>query len=69
MAFKVKEWARASKHFVCNECETMRKMYSVSVDDRALREIYMAPFQWVVREAKLIAMMTAWVSLFRENVF
>jgi beta-glucosidase len=47
------------KHFVCNECETFRKKYSANVGDRALREIYMAPFQWVLRETRPTAVMTA----------
>ena len=51
------------KHFVCNECETKRKKYSANVDDRTLREIYMAPFLWVVREAKPTAIMTAYNKL------
>ena len=47
------------KHFVCNECETSRKKYTANVDARTLREIYLSPFQWVLREARPTAIMTA----------
>lgn len=51
------------KHFVCNECETSRKQYSANVDERVLREIYLSPFQWVLREAQPTAIMTAYNKL------
>ena len=53
------------RHFVCNESETLRKQYSSDVDERTLREIYLAPFQWLVREAKPTAIMTSLV--YREE--
>lgn len=49
------------KHFACNESETLRKKYSCEVDERTLREIYLAPFQWLVRESKPTAIMTAYI--------
>ena len=51
------------KHFVCNECETSRKKYSANVDERTLREIYLSPFQWILREARPTAIMTAYNKL------
>jgi beta-glucosidase len=47
------------KHFVANESETMRRKCNSKVDQRTLREIYLAPFQWLVREAKPTAIMTS----------
>ena len=51
------------KHFICNECETSRKKYSANIDERTLREIYLSPFQWVLREARPTAIMTAYNKL------
>lgn len=47
------------KHFVCNDSDTARKKYSSELDERSLREIYLAPFQWVIREAKPVLLMSA----------
>ncbi|TQS45946.1 beta-glucosidase [Cryptosporangium phraense] len=38
------------KHFVANDSETDRMSVDVTVDDRALREVYLAPFERIVRE-------------------
>ena len=51
--------AACLKHFVCNDSDTERKKYSSEVDDRTLREIYLAPFQWVIREARPTLLMSA----------
>ncbi|HZE41581.1 MAG TPA: glycoside hydrolase family 3 C-terminal domain-containing protein [Stackebrandtia sp.] len=39
------------KHFVANDSETMRTEYVAALDPRTLREVYLAPFETVVREA------------------
>lgn len=39
------------KHFVANDSETERMTADVIVDERTLREIYMAPFEIIVQEA------------------
>ncbi|MFD9701643.1 beta-glucosidase [Lentzea sp. NPDC059081] len=41
--------AAAPKHFVANETETDRLTHDVEVDERTLRELYLAPFEAVVR--------------------
>lgn len=40
------------KHFACNNTETARMKADSIVDDRALREIYLKPFQLAVEKAK-----------------
>ncbi|SHN46239.1 beta-glucosidase family protein [Cryptosporangium aurantiacum] len=42
--------AATVKHFVANDSETERMSYDVTVDDRALREVYLAPFERIVAE-------------------
>jgi beta-glucosidase len=48
------------KHFVCNDQEHERHTISVEVDDRALRELYLAPFEAAVREAGVFSIMGAY---------
>ena len=36
------------KHFVANDSENERMTYDVTLDDRALREVYLAPFERIV---------------------
>ena len=38
------------KHFVANDSETERNTVDVRVGERALRELYLAPFEAIVRE-------------------
>jgi len=48
------------KHFVCNDSEFERHSISSEVGERALREIYLRPFQIALREAKPWAVMSSY---------
>lgn len=48
------------KHFVCNDSEFERQSINSVVRERPLREIYLAPFQMAVREAKPWAVMSSY---------
>jgi beta-glucosidase len=48
------------KHFVCNDQEHERKAVDVLVTDRALREIYLLPFQIALRLSNAEAIMTSY---------
>src|SRR5881394_203360 len=37
------------KHFVCNDSETERMSVDVRIDERTLRELYLAPFEAILR--------------------
>jgi beta-glucosidase len=52
--------AATVKHFVCNDAETSRKTGSVEVDERALREIYLLPFEMAVRDEDVWVVMCAY---------
>lgn len=48
------------KHFVANEQERQRRIGSSNVDERTLREIYLAPFEMIVRQAQPWTMMSSY---------
>src|SRR4029453_12422397 len=48
------------KHFICNDSETERMSVDVRIDERTLRELYLAPFEAIVREAGAWAVMAAY---------
>lgn len=43
--------AATAKHYVCNDSETDRMTIDARVDERTLREVYLAPFERVVTDA------------------
>jgi beta-glucosidase len=55
--------ASTIKHFVANDMEHERKAVDCIVSERALREIYLLPFQIVVRDASPMAFMTSYNKL------
>ena len=48
------------KHFVANEAEFERMTISSDVDERALRELYLLPFELAVKEGGALGIMTAY---------
>ncbi|HKU17320.1 MAG TPA: glycoside hydrolase family 3 C-terminal domain-containing protein [Steroidobacteraceae bacterium] len=48
------------KHFVANEQERQRRTGSSNVDERTLREIYLLPFETIVRQAHPWTMMSSY---------
>ncbi|MBV9451516.1 MAG: glycoside hydrolase family 3 C-terminal domain-containing protein [Streptosporangiaceae bacterium] len=48
------------KHFVCNDSETQRMTVDVRIDDRVLHELYLAPFEAIVREGAVWSVMAAY---------
>jgi beta-glucosidase len=48
------------KHFVCNNSEVHRTKMSSNLSDRALHEIYLMPFERIVKEAKPWTIMSSY---------
>lgn len=51
--------AATPKHFVANEAENRRIYLSVEVDEQTLREIYLLPFQLVMKLSKPLCFMSS----------
>ncbi|WOP38581.1 glycoside hydrolase family 3 C-terminal domain-containing protein [Streptomyces sp. Li-HN-5-13] len=51
------------KHFVANDSETDRTRYRARLDERTLREVYLAPFEQVLAEAGPWSVMAAYSGL------
>ena len=52
--------AATAKHYVANDAEFERNTMSSDVDERALRELYLRPFELAVREGGALAVMTGY---------
>lgn len=52
--------AATAKHYVANDSETNRSTVDVRVDERSLREVYLAPFEQVVAEGGVWVVMAAY---------
>lgn len=50
----------AVKHFICNDQDDDKMALNAMITDRALREIYLRPFQIVARDANPGALMTSY---------
>ena len=55
--------AATVKHFVANDSETERFTLDARVDERPLRELYLAPFEAIVRDAGAWTVMAAYNSV------
>jgi beta-glucosidase len=49
-----------AKHYVCNDQEHERFRASVEVEEHVLRELYLLPFEMVVKDAQIAAVMSAY---------
>jgi beta-glucosidase len=49
-----------AKHFVGNDAEFERNTMNSVIDERALRELYLVPFEHAVRDGGVLALMTAY---------
>ncbi|KAF4946934.1 hypothetical protein FSARC_14083 [Fusarium sarcochroum] len=52
--------AAALKHFVANDQETAKMLTDICMSERALREVYLKPFQMAVRDAKPKVVMSSY---------
>jgi beta-glucosidase len=53
--------AATPKHFVANEAENRRIFLTAEVDEQSLREIYLLPFQLVMKLSTPLCFMTSYV--------
>jgi beta-glucosidase len=59
-AVQAEDVASCAKHFAANDQEYQRGTINVEMDERALREIYLPPFQAAVQEANVRSVMSAY---------
>lgn len=51
--------AATPKHFVANEAENRRVYLTADIDEQTLREIYLLPFQLVMKYSSPLCFMTS----------
>jgi beta-glucosidase len=51
--------AATPKHFVANEAENRRKFLSAEIDEQTLREMYLRPFQLIMKLSNPWCFMTS----------
>ncbi|KAG7715830.1 hypothetical protein KL949_003897 [Ogataea haglerorum] len=56
------------KHFICNDLEHERNSIDVMVSERALREIYLFPFQMALQGSKPVSVMSSYNKVNGEHV-
>lgn len=59
-AVQAEEVAACAKHYIANDQEWERFTINVEMDERALREIYLPPFEASVKEAGVLSVMSAY---------
>jgi beta-glucosidase len=52
--------AATPKHFVANEAENRRKFLTAQIDEQTLREIYLLPFQLIMKHLTPLCFMTSY---------
>src|SRR5207245_1337594 len=52
--------AATAKHYVGNDAETNRTTVDVQIDERTLREVYLAPFERLVLDGEVWMVMAAY---------
>ena len=62
-----KKVGTALKHFACNSQETERFVINEIIDERALREIYLASFEYPVKKSKPTSIMCAYNKVNNEH--
>ncbi|CDK29737.1 unnamed protein product [Kuraishia capsulata CBS 1993] len=56
------------KHLVCNDFEHERNSVNITISQRALREIYLLPFQLAIRDSNPVSLMTSYNKVNGEHV-
>lgn len=60
--------AACVKHYVCNDIEDDRRAININITERALREIYLLPFELAVKNSKPRMVMTSYSKVRGEHV-